>query len=100
MPSFPCPCCGQFKSNLLLDLGSLPLSGIFFFPPPPLPQKAPLLLENCLNCNFVRKAKLPGAQRSYEFIDRDTVSQIFPEVMLCPLMPGVLGIRVPAGAMV
>ena len=76
MPSFPCPCCGQFKSNLLLDLGSLPLSGIFFFPPPPLPQKAPLLLENCLNCNFVRKAKLPGAQRSYEFIDRDTVSQI------------------------
>jgi hypothetical protein len=24
----------------------------------------------------VRKAKLPGAQRSYEFIDRDTASQI------------------------
>lgn len=76
MPPFPCPCCGQFEFNSLLDLGSLPLSGIFFSPLPPLPQKAPLLLENCLNCNFVRKAKLPGAQRSYEFIDRDTVSQI------------------------
>ena len=76
MTPLPCPCCGQFEFNTLLDLGSLPLSGIFFTPPPPRPKQAPLLLESCGACNFVRKAKLPGAQRSYEFIDRDTVSQI------------------------
>ena len=76
MTPLPCPCCGQFEFRTLLDLGAIPLSGFFFIPPPPPSKQAPLLLESCGACNFVRKAKLPGAQRSYEFIDRDTVSQI------------------------
>jgi SAM-dependent methyltransferase len=76
MTTLPCPCCGQFGLQPLLHLGNLPLSGIFFIPPPPHPTEASLLLESCTNCSFVRKAKLLGAQRSYEFIDRDTVSQI------------------------
>jgi len=76
MTTLPCPCCGQLSLQPLLNLGNLPLSGIFFIQPPPHPPEAPLLLESCPTCSFVRKAKLPGAQRSYEFIDRDTVSQI------------------------
>jgi|LakMenEpi03Aug12_release.lakeMendotaPanAssembly.Ray.scaffolds.fasta_scaffold01994_19 SAM-dependent methyltransferase len=76
MTTLPCPCCGQPSLQPLLDLGNLPLSGIFFIQPPPHPLNASLLLESCPTCSFVRKAKLPGAQRSYEFIDRDTVSQI------------------------
>ena len=76
MTTLPCPCCGQLSLQPLLNLGNLPLSGIFFIQPPPHPPEAPLLLESCPICSFVRKAKLPGAQRSYEFIDRDTASQI------------------------
>lgn len=76
MTTLPCPCCGQPSLQPLLDLGNLPLSGIFFIQPPPHPLNASLLLESCPTCSFVRKAKLPGAQRSYEFTDRDTVSQI------------------------
>lgn len=76
MTTLPCPCCAQLSLQPLLHLGNLPLSGIFFIPPPSHPTEASLLLESCPNCSFVRKAKLLGAQRSYEFIDRDTVSQI------------------------
>jgi SAM-dependent methyltransferase len=76
MTTLPCPCCAQLSLQPLLNLGNLPLSGMFFIQPPPHPPEAPLLLERCPTCSFVRKAKLPGAQRSYEFIDRDTVSQI------------------------
>jgi len=88
MTTLPCPCCGQLSLQPLLNLGNLPLSGIFFIQPPPHPPEAPLLLESCPTCNFVRKAKLPGAQRSYEFIDRDTVSQI--PVYLDNILNGLL----------
>lgn len=76
MTTLPCPCCGQFSLQPLLNLGNLPLSGLFYIPPLPHPTEASLLLESCLTCSFVRKAKLSGAQRSYESIDRDTLSQI------------------------
>jgi len=72
----PCPVCGDHSFQLLLDLGEVPVSGLFFNTPSVTAPCHSLALEFCPQCAFVRKRGVPGGGRDYRKIHRGTSGQL------------------------